>query len=233
MGRNISTPQDLETKRIISENLNRLLSASNSKKIDVVNQTGITQTSVYNYFSGDALPSKQNLEKLAKFFQVDKAEIDPRFDTSATTDDMNLKVEKVITNTAHRAVLVPVIGTIACGTPILAKQNISGYRYANYDGSSEKVESLFYLKCKGDSMEPTIYDGSLVLINAETEVENGEIAAVLLNNDEEATLKRVKYIDERTILLMPDNPRYEPIILNEKNPGRIIGKAISMSKSLK
>lgn len=100
MGRNISTPQDLETKRIISENLNRLLSASNSKKIDVVNQTGITQTSVYNYFSGDALPSKQNLEKLANFFHVDKSEIDPRFSTEKDTTITDEDLEKALDN-AH------------------------------------------------------------------------------------------------------------------------------------
>jgi len=98
------------------------------------------------------------------------------------------------------------LGKIACGDPITADENLTGYRYESPDNLPSG--NLFYLQAKGDSMEPTIPNGSYVLIREQPEVENGEIAAVLVNGDTEATLKRVKRQAE-TVFLMPDNPRHE------------------------
>ena len=89
---------------------------------------------------------------------------------------------------------------------------------------------LFALRCKGD-MEPTIPDGALAIIHEQPEVEDSEIAAVQVDHDTEATLKRVKHQGDM-ILLIPDNKEYDPIILNKDNPGRIIGKAIKYSATL-
>lgn len=80
-------------------------------------------------------------------------------------------------------------------------------------------------------MEPTIHDGSLVTIREQPTVEDGEIAAVLVDGDNEATLKRVKHQGD-LIMLMPDNKEYDPIILDKCNPGRIVGKAIRYTASL-
>ncbi|OXS74168.1 hypothetical protein B1B04_10585 [Lysinibacillus sp. KCTC 33748] len=76
-----------------------------------------------------------------------------------------------------------------------------------------------------------IPNGSKVLIREQSEVEYGEIAAVLVNGDTEATLKRVKK-QGNTILLMPDNPKHEPYIVDKNNPAKIIGKAISFKVTL-
>ncbi|MEK4700404.1 XRE family transcriptional regulator [Solibacillus sp. FSL R7-0668] len=120
-------------------------------------------------------------------------------------------------------VQVPIIGKIACGDPITAVQNIEGYTYEFADFLPKG--EIFALIAKGDSMEPTIANGSKVLVRAQSDVENGELAAVLVNGDEEATLKRVKKQGD-TILLMPDNPAHEPIVVTESNPARIIGKIV-------
>lgn len=124
---------------------------------------------------------------------------------------------------------IPILGTIACGNPIYAKENFSGYRYESPDNLPSG--SLYYLEAKGDSMEPTIPNGSYVLIREQPEVEYGEIAAVLVNGDTEATLKRIKKQGEFT-MLVPDNRSYNPIIVDEKNPVRIIGKAIRYTRDL-
>ncbi len=79
------------------------------------------------------------------------------------------------------------MGKIACGDPITADENLTGYRYESPDNLPSG--NLFYLQAKGDSMEPTIPNGSYVLIREQPEVENGEIAAVLVNGDTEALLK--------------------------------------------
>lgn len=124
---------------------------------------------------------------------------------------------------------IPVLGSIACGEPILAEENISEYIYMPVD----RLPSgrLFYLRAKGSSMEPTIPDGSLVLIREQLEVESGAIAAVIVNDDTEATLKRVKY-QGNMMILMPDNPKYEPIVVTPDNHVRIIGRAVQVTQML-
>lgn len=124
---------------------------------------------------------------------------------------------------------IPVLGSIACGEPIFAEENISEYIYMPVD----RLPSgrLFYLRAKGSSMEPTIPDGSLVLIREQPEVESGAIAAVIVNDDTEATLKRVKY-QGNMMILMPDNPKYEPIVVTPDSHVRIIGRAVQVTQML-
>lgn len=127
------------------------------------------------------------------------------------------------------SVHIPILGEIACGEPILAKENFAGYKVE----PKETLPSgnLYYLKAKGESMEPTIPDGSMVLIRQQPDVENNEIAAVLVNGDNEATLKRI-IKQGNSVVLMPDNPKFTPYIVNEDNPARIIGKAIRYTREL-
>ena len=118
-------------------------------------------------------------------------------------------------------VKVPLIGTIACGEPILAQENIE-----DYINMPEKTKGTFALRCKGDSMiNARIFDGDIVFIREQPEVENGEIAAVLI--DDEATLKRV-YKTEFSIELRPENPTYKSLYYqkDEMNKVRILGKAV-------
>mgnify|MGYP001053633783 CR=1 FL=1 len=125
---------------------------------------------------------------------------------------------------------VPVIGKIACGEPILAKQNIEGY--AELD---RRVRADFALRCVGDSMiNAGINDGDIVFIRACPEVENGQIAAVSIDN--EVTLKRVYYYPEKNkLILNPENPAYEPFVyLNEElNDIRILGRAVILLSEIR
>ncbi len=122
---------------------------------------------------------------------------------------------------------VPRLGTIACGEPILAQENIE-----DYDKAPEGVNCDFTLKCKGDSMVGArINDGDIVYVRQQDEVENGEIAAVLVNDGSEessATLKRV-YLYENQIVLQAENPKYSPWVYTgeDMNKVRIIGKAVA------
>lgn len=117
---------------------------------------------------------------------------------------------------------VPVIGTIACGTPILAEQNIEGTAHM-----AGNIRADFALNIKGDSMDNAeIHNGDIVFIRQQEEVEDGEIAAVLI--DEEATLKRF-YRHGRAIELRPENPKYRSMIFTEDNCNsfKILGKAVA------
>lgn len=128
-----------------------------------------------------------------------------------------------------KTIPIPILGTIACGEPITAEENIEGYKERTVDDLPSG--ELFYLNAKGDSMWPTISDGSLVLCKQQPDVESGEIAAVLVNDDTEATLKRVRKVSDM-IILEPINDDYDPYIINEKNPARIVGKALEVVSKL-
>lgn len=121
----------------------------------------------------------------------------------------------------------PRLGTIACGEPILAEENIE-----DYDDVPEDIKCDFTLLCKGDSMiNARINDGDIVYIRQQDTVENGEIAAVLI--EDEATLKRVFKYDDK-LVLQPENSKYEPFIYikEEMNKVRIIGKAVGFTSKL-
>lgn len=124
---------------------------------------------------------------------------------------------------------IPVLGSIACGEPITAEENVNEYRETLK--SSIPSGNLFYLRAKGDSMSPKIPDGSYVLVREQVDVENGEIGAVLLNGDEEATLKRVRKLGD-SVLLESINEDYAPYLITDDNPARIIGKAVKLEVDL-
>lgn len=120
---------------------------------------------------------------------------------------------------------VPRVGAIACGTPILAEQNIE-----TYDAVPNRIRCDFTLVCKGDSMVGAgIEDGDVVYIRQQPEVENNEIAAVMI--DEEATLKYFKRVGDM-VLLSPANREYEPIVVSGENLGKvkIVGKAVGFTR---
>lgn len=124
---------------------------------------------------------------------------------------------------------VPILGTIACGTPILAQQDIIGYEYLL---PGENI--TFCLKAKGDSMiNARIFDGDIVYIHQQPDVENGEIAAVQIDG-EEATLKRVYHIDG-SVILRAENPNYKDMIFSKKDKKDIciLGKAIYFKSEVK
>ena len=121
---------------------------------------------------------------------------------------------------------VPRVGEMACGEPILAEQNIE-----TYDSVPKMWHADFTLACHGDSMEPRVKDGDVVAIRTQPTVENGEIAAVRI--DDEATLKHVYHYPDR-LVLQPENPAFPPIVLvgEEINRAVIEGKAVGLCRNL-
>lgn len=123
---------------------------------------------------------------------------------------------------------IPLLGTIACGAPVLAEEHIEGQADIPVN-----IHADFALTCKGDSMiNARIFDGDIVYIRQQDTVENGEIAAVLIET--EATLKRVRLFDDH-IPLEPENPMYKPIVFwnEEMNEVRILGKAVAFTSTVR
>lgn len=180
---------------------------------EVAHAIGVTKATVSKWEKGDIANMKRDkISQLSKILKVSPLTI--------------LGMEEV---TDEKRVLIPILGTITCGNPILAEENFEGYQEEIEDALPNG--NLFYLQTKGDSMVPTIPLGSKVLIRQQPEVEDGEIAAVLVNGDTEATLKRVKR-QNGLVMLLADNSKYAPIIITPDTPARILGKAVKVSFDL-
>ena len=122
------------------------------------------------------------------------------------------------------------IGTTACGKPITANEEKELYVEAGAE-----IEADFCLRAKGDSMiRARIYDGDIVFIRKQSMVDNGEIAAVVI--DDEATLKRVNYYPEKNLLILKaENPDYEDLVYTGEQLDHIIilGKAVAFQSDVR
>lgn len=203
-------------REIFSKNLNFYIERSGKNQTDIARELDIPKMTMSNWVKAKTYPRPDKIQLLADYFNISRYHL-------TEEKPNNLQVVAPLT------LKIPILGEIACGNPIYASENFSGFRYESPDNLPSG--NLIYLEAKGDSMEPTIPDGSYVLIREQPEVEYGEIAAVLVNDDSEATLKRVRKQGE-VVVLTPDNSDYEPIIVTEDNPVRIIGKAVRFTQDL-
>lgn len=146
----------------------------------------------------------------------------------ALEEDWKAEYEKppILEPKAESATMIPLLGAIAAGAPILAEEHIEEYIALSVD-----VKADFALKVRGDSMiGANIYDGDIVFIRQQPDVENGEIAAAMIidpdTSDARATLKRV-YKTPDGMMLVSENKNYPPIIVNSDNcdGAKILGKA--------
>lgn len=201
---------------------------------DLGKKIGVSRATITRYETGLRKTNQDSLFKLADaldvsindFFPPVEKEKNPLI-TSNTLPSNTEYLYKSDSVAKH----IPLIGEIACGDPITAEENVEEYITHIFPKGQVPSGELIDLRAKGHSMEPTIPDGSIVTIRLQPEVEDGEIAAVLVNGDTEATLKRVKYING-LVMLKPDNDSYDPIIITPNNPARIIGKAIQFTSKL-
>ena len=146
------------------------------------------------------------------------------------SDETNAPTEQLPANIIPMPEMrkIPLLGTIACGEPILAEENIG-----EYIDIPKHIHADFALTCQGDSMiNARIFNGDIVYIKQQDTVESGEIAAVLIDN--EATLKRVRLFDDH-IALEPENPMYKPLVYwgEEMNLVRILGKAVAFTSAVR
>lgn len=182
---------------------------------DVAAALGKNRATVYRYESNDIenLPLSV-LEPLASVLRTT-----PAYLMGWDITEPAPSAENVIPLPSTRR--VPLLGTIACGTPILAQENVE-----DLVDCPDFVHATFALRCKGDSMiGARILDGDIVYIRQQPDVDNGEIAAVLIEG--EATLKRV-YKTPGQLVLQPENPKFSPLVYSGETLDhiRILGKAV-------
>ena len=203
--------------------MNNLTSLRNQKGLsmrDVAKELDLPYTTYVNYEKGVREPSSEVLIKIADYYGTTVDFLIGRSDGSSVFDIPNIipvpKMRKI-----------PLLGTIACGEPILAAENIE-----DEVDIPENIHADFALRCKGDSMiGAEIYDGDIVYIRQQPTVLNGQIAAVLI--EDEATLKRFYYNETAgRVTLSAENPDYEPLVYTgeEINHLRILGRAVGLTR---
>lgn len=205
----------------IGGNIKFLREKAGLSQVDFAKMFGVTDKAVSTWENETRIPRMGVIEKIAAAFGVTKSQIlDEEMDSSLPSNIILLpKMNKV-----------PLVGQIACGTPILAEENIT-----DYVDLPAHIRADYALTCKGDSMIGAgIQDGDVVYIRQQPEVENGQIAAVIVNDDNEATLKRFYRIGD-TVTLNPENPKVAPLIFvaDDINNIRVIGLAVAFTHVLK
>ena len=188
----------------------------------IADEMGVAEATVQRWESGNIKTVRhEKIGRLAEILKVSPAALMGWSDTPR-----NNLPDNILPLPEMRK--IPLLGTIACGAPILAEEHIE-----DYVDIPKHIPADFALTCKGDSMiNARIFDGDIVYIRQQETVENGEIAAILI--DGEATLKRVKIYDDH-ISLEPENPQYRPIVLwgEEMNTIYIIGKAVAFTSTFR
>ncbi len=178
---------------------------------------GVQRAAVQKWECGTVKNLKRDtIKKLSEIFNVPP---------SSFIDDEYMTYNNIIP--IPKMNRIPLVGTIACGTPILASENLEGEVI-----TPEDIKADFALRCKGDSMiDARIMNGDIVYIRQQPTVENGEIAAVLI--DEEATLKRV-YLSDNTVTLVACNSKYQPFVYTgeQLDQIRILGKAVGFTSTI-
>lgn len=187
-------------------------------------ELGMNKSTIQRYETGQVSKIKLPvLESIAKALNVNPDWL------VLKSDDMNVPNHSFIKNIIPipNSKKIPIIGTIACGVPITAEENFE--RYADMP---DNINADFALYCKGDSMiNARIFDGDIVYIKQQPDVENGEIAAVYI--DGEATLKRV-FKHRNSLELRAENPIFKTLYYEgqELEYIRILGKAVAFTSTV-
>lgn len=199
------------------------MSLNDKSQIDLINDLGFNKSAVSTWCNGTRLPRMDKVDALAKYFGINRSDLIE----DHASETMELKTfDNIYPITVKR---FPLLGEIACGEPIFANEDRESYILAGTD-----IDADFCLKAKGDSMMGArILDGDIVFIKETSIVDNGDIAAVAI--DDEILLKRFEYSKEENILaLHSENPRYRTkrYMGEELNHIRVLGKAVAFQSDV-
>ena len=177
--------------------------------------TGIPQSTWYSWKQRDSIPTNRYMPNITNFLNVSAEHI-------ILGEGEN--IQKIELD--DEPIQIRVLGKVAAGIPIEAVEDVIGEE--TISKKMAETGDYFGLRISGDSMEPTIHHGSIVIVRQQDDVENGDIAIVIVNG-EDATCKKIEKF-ENGIMLVPINKAYEEKFYTneeiEKLPVRIMGKVV-------
>lgn len=205
---------------LTAKRLSMALSDSNMIAQELADKSGVGKASISQYINGSHAPSNISSGKMASVLGVNPLWL--------MGFDVPMHDSESITNFSLKGIKINVLGEVTAGIPMDAIQNI-----VDTEEISEELAitgEFFALKIKGDSMEPKISKGDIVIVRKQDDAESGDVVIVLINGDD-ATCKRLrKYRDG--IELVSTNPGYPPMFFSDdeiiSKPVRIIGKVVEL-----
>lgn len=210
---------DEEQKRIFSKNINYYISQSGMQQKDVAKALGFNPTTFNTWCVGKIVPSAGKIQKIADYFKIGKSDL--------LDDKSSLRGKET-----RKGIVINVLGRVAAGIPIEAIENI-----IDTEEISEQMAStgeFFGLQIHGDSMEPRMYEGDVVIVRQQEDAESGDIVIAMVNGHDATCKRLMKYAG--SIALLSLNPKYEPMMFTEKEieekPVKIIGKVVELRGKL-
>lgn len=208
--------------------LKQLRKDNSLTQAELARLTGLKVSAISMYENGNREPNFETLEIFADFFNVDMNVLLGREKKSDTTKlfPTTQIVENTPASKSNRKIArIPLLGRVAAGIPIEAIENIEDYEEM-YIPALEDPHDYFALRIVGHSMEPRIWDGDVVIVHKQSDVDSGQIAVVLVNGDD-ATVKQIKKSDAGLTLIGLNPTVYSPhfYTADEVNhlPVRILG----------
>lgn len=203
---------------ITAKRLTLALSNLNMKPQELADKSGVSKASISQYVNGSHAPSNISSGKMASVLKVNPLWL-MGFDVSMAEDDAT--ESKSLSRTG---VVIPVLGRVAAGIPITAAEYVIDTEEISQAMAADG--EYFGLQIKGDSMEPKISNGDVVIVRKQSDADDGDLVIALVNGND-AVCKRLKKYAEG-IALLSTNPAYEPMYFSEKEivekPVEIIGK---------
>lgn len=198
---------------IFASNLRRILTMRGKTQSDIASDLEITSSTVSDWANAKKYPRVDKMQTLADYLGVAIS------DLREEHNDLPSGVTPIDFSKYHQ---IPILGRISAGLPLYAEEHIEGYTLTELNGGAE----YFALRVHGDSMNALrINDGDVIIVRRQEEVEQGEIAVVMVGDDD-ATVKRF-YSSDTTVTLMPQstNPEHKPQIYDRsKTTIRILGR---------
>lgn len=189
--------------------------------------TGLTVSAISMYENGNREPNFETLEVFADFFNVDmNFLLDKKKASPAAPQDASAP----LSSDRRKIARIPVLGRVAAGIPIEAIENIEDYE-ERYISVLEDPHDYFALRIVGHSMEPRIWDGDVVIVHKQDDVDSGQIAVVLVNGDD-ATVKQLKKSSSGITLIGLNPTVYSPHFYTADEvislPVRILGLVVEV-----
>ncbi len=214
---------------IFIKRLSALLEEKEMKQSELAKRSGVRASSISDYLTGKYKPKQDNIDLIARALSVSPAWLmgyDDKSDAGAPAPEKKHEDHlPPLTSISRKVAHIPVLGRVAAGIPIEAIEDVEDYEEMHILPSQDAHE-FFALRIVGHSMEPRIWDGDVVIVHKQADVDNGQVAVVLVNGDD-ATVKQIKKSDEGITLIGWNPAVYPPQFYTwtevEKLPVQILG----------
>ena len=203
---------DLGNKEIMAKNIQYYMNKYEKNRQDMCDALGVKYTTFTDWVKGNSYPRIDKIELMANYFGISKADL---------VESRNQR-----NNSGKRGVVINVLGRVAAGVPIEAIENIIDTEEITEELAA--TGEFFGLVIHGDSMEPRMYEGDVVIVRQQDDADSGNIVIAMVNGDEATCKRLIKYKDG--ISLVSFNTKYEPMYFSNQEilekPVKIIGRVV-------